>query len=214
MPQQARTGLIVFQKQMAAASEIHSTDANGNNERVLVGPSQTPSQPSLAPSGTWITFTTESGIPIHREIWRKDTNGLNAEALTSDKLFDKTVGDPNYPDANASSISPNEKLVAVFSGKEQLLPGTDPRNWGYRNIAMVPATGGPRVLVTGCVPVNVGRGPCVAADNPFWIGDGLIGYDRDDGRTWASALPTAAGIAMPTQILSTSRGPVRVVVKP
>lgn len=209
MPQQGKNGLIVFQKQMPAGSEIHSIDVTGADEKVLVGMDQKPSQPSLAQSGTWLTYTAESPPPnISREIRRINIDGTGEIALTM-------PGDPDYPHANASNISKDETLVAFFSGTEQLQPGTDPRTWGYRNIATVPATGGPRMLITNCVPINRGGGPDgVAADNPFWLPDGRIGYDRDDGHTWASALPIGGKISKPTQIIPMSRGPVRVVVKP
>src|SRR5436305_1099217 len=58
-------------------------------------------QPSLAASGTWIAYTLQIDAPYHRQIWRIDTDGNNNQQLTS-------LGDPDYPDANAPNVSPDE----------------------------------------------------------------------------------------------------------
>ncbi len=212
MPQQGRNGTIVFQKQSAASSDIRTIKADGTGETVVIGKNQKPSQPSLAISGTWMTYTVETGNPYHRQIWRSNIDGSSARALTS-------LGDSNYPDANASVISPDEQWVAFFSGKESA-PGEawrtqDPKTYGYRNVATAPAAGGPRHLVTTCRPLSdpSPRGPqdCFAADNPFWYPDGTrIGYDTNFGTTWASD----KGSGNARQVLPVTRGMVRVVVKP
>jgi Tol biopolymer transport system component len=136
-------------------------------------------QPFLAASGTWIVFTLQTDEPYHRQIWRIDTDGTGFEQLTF-------LGDPDYPDANAPSISPDEQTVAFFSGKEsaRMVPGAPHESlfeWGARNVAIVPADGGSSVTLTPCRPVRTEAelhastaesGTCIAADNPAWSPDG------------------------------------------
>ena len=138
-------------------------------------------QPFLARSGTWISYTLQanipdgSGNPFNRQIWRINTDGTGKQQLTH-------LGDSDYPDANASSISPDEKLVAFFSGKESSdNPQQTVFDFGYRNVAIVPATGGARTTLTLCKPVTTpaeldvathASGTCIAADNPAWTPDG------------------------------------------
>ena len=153
-------------------------------------------QPFLALSGTWIVYTLQTDVPYHREIWRINTDGTNNKQLTF--LGD----DPDYPDANAPSISPDETAVAFFSGKEsdRALPGAPMQSvfdWGHRNVAVVPAGGGARRTLTPCAPVTTQAqldatsdvtGNCVAADNPAWTPDSNwlifdIGF-RSGTETW------------------------------
>ena len=136
-------------------------------------------QPSLALSGTWIAYTLQTDTPYHREIWRMNTDGAGLKQLTF--LGD----DPDYPDANAPNISPDEQTVAFFSGKEsdRAVPGAPQQpvfTFGHRNVAIVPATGGARKTLTPCQPVTTqaeldaateASGNCIAADNPAWTPD-------------------------------------------
>ena len=140
-------------------------------------------QPSLARSGTWLSYTYETDNPYHRQIWRINTDGTGKRQLTF-------LGDPDYPDANASNISPDEKWIAFFSGKESdkgaagLTPG--PSTWGYRNVAIMPASGGARITLTHCLPLQKRSGnECVAADNPTWSPDSQwILHDTDRPGIW------------------------------
>ncbi len=147
--------------------------------------------PSLAPSGTWLTCTLDyDAPPQHRQIWRINMDGSGKQQLTF-------AGDtPGYPDANASAISPDETTVAIFSGQEST-HGTNgftepPSSWGLRNVAVIPAAGGPRRLITHC-PLITAPGGCVG-DNPRWSQDGQrIIYDRGsmnpaDGPIWEIGL--------------------------
>lgn len=145
--------------------------ADGSSLHLLVGNG---SQPMLAPSGGWVAYTVETPAlgespPYHREIWRINTDGSGARPLTF-------TGDPDYADANAAAISPDEQWVAFFSGGEadDTDPnGADPSRWGYRNIAVIPAEGGKRRTITDCKPLAVDpEAECLAADNPAWSPDG------------------------------------------
>ncbi len=190
MPQQARGGLILFQMMTAQGlTSIWTMHGDGSNPSQLVASEMRPSQPSLALSGTWATYTVETDNPYHREIWRINTDGSGAKQLTF-------LGDADYPDANASSISPDETMVAFFSGKEsdQGAAGLtqSPFTWGHRNIAVIAANGGARRTVTACKPVTsraaveaLRPSDCIAADNPAWLPDGQrIIYDTNHDDTW------------------------------
>jgi len=131
-------------------------------------------QPYIARSGKWIAFTLQTDIPYHRQIWRINTDGSNLQQLTF-------LGDPDYPDANAPSISPDESMIAFFSGKESdrgaASFGQSPLTYGHRNIAVIPSTGGVRKTLTPCRPVTTQveldtTTDCIAADNPSWTPDG------------------------------------------
>jgi Tol biopolymer transport system component len=198
-PQMASNGLIAFADVHGAPTQTADNpgpqngtwlmQSDGSGLRLLV---QHCTAPSLALSGTWLTCTMETDG--HREIWRINTDGSGPQQLTFPT-------DPDYPDANASSISPDERTIAFFSGKESDLglggfsqPVT---TWGYRNVAVIAAGGGARRTVTGCRPVTtqdevqaLPAGACLAADNPAWSPDDKrIIYDRgspraDDSGTW------------------------------
>jgi Tol biopolymer transport system component len=183
-PQQALNGLIVFE--MAGGVWAMQPDGSGLRQIVRDG-----AAPSLALSGGWLTFTRGSAADHtgeHNEIFRIGTDGGALQQLTF-------PGDPNYPDANATAISPDETLVAFFSGKESD-PATgvyqDVTTFGYRNIAIIPATGGVRRTLTTCHPIrrreelrSIGPADCIAADNPAWSPDSRrIIYDRSSGQTW------------------------------
>lgn len=196
MPQLGRNGLVVFaggdeQTQPDGNTGIWIMNEDGSALRKLTRGMQ----PFLAASGTWIVFTLQTDEPYHRQIWRINTDGSGLAQLTS-------LGDADYPDANAPAISPDEQTVAFFSGKEsaRAVPGAPPESifeWGYRNVALVPAEGGARRTITTCRPVRTMEelqatspetGNCVAADNPAWSPDGRwlvfdIGF-RSGTETW------------------------------
>ncbi len=199
-PQMAKGGLIAFSDMQGKPSQTADNPGpqngtwlmrnDGSGLRMLV---KHCTAASLALSGTWVTCTKE--INRHREIWRINTDGTGLRQLT----FPTT--DPDYPDGNASSISPDERTIAFFSGKESDLGRggltQSVLTWGHRNVAVIPATGGTRRTVTNCMPAttqaqvqNMAPGQCLAADNPAWSPDGkrLI-YDRGaprgpDTGTW------------------------------
>jgi hypothetical protein len=181
MAQIGRNGLIVFMGNDAMTEPDGNTgiwmmqsDGSGLTELTRG------MQPFLALSGTWVTYTVQTDTPYHRQIWRINTDGTNMRELTF--LGD----DPDYPDANAPNISPDETSVAFFSGKEsdRALPGAPMQSvfdWGHRNVATVPAGGGARTTLTPCKPVTTQAqldatsdvtGNCIAADNPAWTPDG------------------------------------------
>jgi Tol biopolymer transport system component len=199
-PQLAKNGLIAFTDAQGKPSRSADNPGpqngtwvmrqDGSGLRMLV---QHCTATSLALSGTWATCTKETNR--HREIWRINTDGTGLAQLTF------PTSDPGYPDGNASSISPDEKTIAFFSGKESDL-GTggftqSVLTWGHRNVAVIASTGGARRTVTACTPVTtqaqvkeLAPGGCLAADNPAWSPDGTrLIYDRGaprraDGGTW------------------------------
>jgi Tol biopolymer transport system component len=205
-PQLSRSGIISFADMQGRPSKTADNPgpqngtwtmrADGTDLRLLA-PHCT--APSLALSGTWLTCTKETHG--HREIWRVQTDGSGLRQLT----FSDRDTDPDYPDGNASAIAPDEKTIAFFSGKESDL-GTggftqSVLTWGHRNVAVIPADGGPRRTITRCTPVTtvaevkgLAPGACIAGDNPAWSGDGRrILYDRGsprrgDGGTWIIGL--------------------------
>jgi Tol biopolymer transport system component len=215
MPQMAKNGLIVF---MGSDPE---TEPDGNvgiwkmqSDGSGLAELTRGMQPFLASSGTWVAYTYQTDNPYHREIWRINTDGTNKKQLTF-------LGDPDYPDANASSISPDEQWIAFFSGKEsdRMLPGAPQQSvftFGHRNVAIVPPQGGSRKTLTPCRPVTTqaqldaateASGNCIAADNPAWTpdskwlifdtgfsdGGGTMLVDIN-GQNFQSFYPTSRGI--------------------
>jgi Tol biopolymer transport system component len=186
-PQLARNGLIAFADLQSTPTQTTEIPGPNNGVWVMRDDGSNATQlvpncgaPSLALSGTWLTCTIQTENPYHREIWRINTDGTDLKQLTF-------TGDADYPDANASAISPDETLVALFSGKESDdgLAGftQDPKTWGHRNVAVVPAQGGARRTLTPCLPITEPNRPdvCDAADNPVWSPDGrwlLVDTDR------------------------------------
>jgi hypothetical protein len=196
---QLASGVIVFADVQGAPTQTADNPGpqngtwieqlDGSGLRQLI---QYCTAPALAPSGTFITCTMETAK--HREIWRINTDGTGLRQLTFPTDLD-------YPDGNASSISPDETTVAFFSGKESDL-GLDGftqsiLTWGHRDVGTVAADGGPRQTITACTPVTTDAelqafpaGACLASDNPAWSPDGRsLVYDRGstnagDSGTW------------------------------
>lgn len=172
-PQMARNGLIVF----GSNSGIWSMRQDGDELKRLVSHTAdvTVAHPSLALSGAWLTYTSyervpNSNIPLHRQIWRIDIDGTGNRQMTF-------PNDPDYPDGNASMISPDEKWIAVFTGKEDE-PGQTLFTTGHRNVGVMSAEGGAIRLLTDCRPVRNrqefdarGESECIMADDPAWTPD-------------------------------------------
>lgn len=183
----ATNGLIAF---MHKGDGIWLMQSDGSNLNELVKfQLGVGDAPALAPSGTWLTFTQEGqNTPGHLEIWRISTDGTGLKQLTF-------TGDPDYPDANASAISPDETQVAIYTGVESTM-GDNPTTWGHRNIALISSTGGTRTLLTSCQPETtlsaiqaMTPDQCLTSDNPFWSPDGQwIIYDRGSGNTLGSGV--------------------------
>jgi len=187
--QMAKNGLIAF---LHTGDGIWLMQKDGSGLQELVKfENGAGDAPSLALSGSWLTYTAPAdATPGHNEIFRINTDGTGLKQLTF-------TGDPHYPDANASSISPDETRVAIYTGTESH-PG-DTGLTEYHNIGVIPADGGARKLLTTCHPVKtqqeqeqMAHNPddCVTSDNPSWSSDGQwIIYDRgslnpDAGGTW------------------------------
>ena len=207
MPQMGSNGLVAF---MGVRSQEEANPAIWVMRRDGSGLSQIAhgTQPFLARSGTWLTYTYETDNPYHRQIWRINTDGTGKSQLTF-------LGDPDYPDANASSISPDERWIAFFSGKESDKGAAgltqDPATWGFRNVAIIPAGGGPRLRVTPCMKLQIRIGnQCVAADNPAWSPDGQwLLYDTDKDGIWIIDINGK----QEQQLYPTRRGTVRVPLR-
>jgi Tol biopolymer transport system component len=207
MPQMGLNGLVVFKEvrsQWEDNSAIWVMRRDGSG-LLQVARGQ---QPSFARSGKWLSYTYETDNLYHRQIWRVNADGTGKQQLTF-------LGDPNYPDANASNISPDEKWIAFFSGKESDKGPAgltqDPATWGHRNVAIMPANGGARITLTRCMPFQKRRGDeCVAADNPAWSPDGQwILYDTDKDGIWVIDINGQHE----QQLYSTRRGTVRVPLR-
>jgi Tol biopolymer transport system component len=207
MPQMGRDGTVAFmvfdrKSRDNAGIWVMRKDGSGAKE-IARG-----QQPSLALSGTWIAYNYETENPYHRQIWRINTDGSNKKQLTF-------TGDPDYPDANAPNVSPDETMIACFSGKEsdkgEAGKRQDPSTWGHRNVAIVPAEGGARRTITPCKPIQqAAPSDCVAADNPAWSPDSRwLLFDTDKGGVWMIDIN---GANM-QQIYSQDRGTERVPLK-
>ncbi|MGE3680924.1 MAG: hypothetical protein AB7G93_04290 [Bdellovibrionales bacterium] len=172
-PQMAKNGLIVF----GSNSGIWSMKEDGSDQKKIVSNPEdgVVAHPSLALSGTWITYTAyenvpETTTPYQRQIWRINTDGTDQQQLTF-------RGDPDYPDGNASMISPDEKWIAIFTGKEDE-PNQTVFTTGHRNVGIMSATGGSIQLLTACEPVFTQQEyderdeqGCIMADDPVWSAD-------------------------------------------
>ena len=222
MPQLGRNGLIAFM----GADPTASPDAGGDTNAGLWVMQQDGSglrqltsgmQPFLAISGKWIAYTLQTDSPYHREIWRINTDGTGKKQLTF--LGD----DADYPDGNAPNISPDESTVAFFSGKEsdRAVPGAPQQSildWGHRNVAIVPATGGARKTLTPCHPVTTqaefeADNDCIAADNPAWSPDGKWLICDTGFRTGTKTFMVDVTGQGFQELYSESRGIVRVALK-
>jgi hypothetical protein len=126
--------------------------------------------------------------PVHREIARINMDGTGYKQLTF-------PDDPDYPDANASSISPDEKGIAIFSGMESRGLNQSVLTFGHRNVAVIPAAGGNHRLLTNYQPVTtqaqldaLGPDDPFVADDPVWSPDAKrITFHRGTktgGQTW------------------------------
>lgn len=161
-PRQATNGLIAFE----GAGSIWIMQKDGTGLKQLI---PNCAAPSLALSGTWLTCTVQTSNPSHREIWRINTDGTGLKQLTFPT-------DPDYPDANASSISPDETTIALYVGLEDWA-GT--QQFGRHSVAVIPANGGAPKRLTACTLVTTSQqfmalGPdeCFWADDPSWTPDG------------------------------------------
>jgi hypothetical protein len=203
-PMMGKNGLVIFSDVQGAPTQTEDNPGPLNGTWAmqkdgsglkLIAPKCTAA--ALALSGTWLTCTIGTENPPHRQIWRVNADGTELTQLTF-------VGDPNYPDGNASSISPDETQVAFFSGTQAdhgLRGWTQSvSTWGHRDVSVIPAAGGSRRTITHCTPVTTGLelllmrvelllfpdGACLGGDVPAWTPDGkAIIYDR--------AAPNAAG---------------------
>ena len=137
--------------------------------------------PALSPDGSWFAYAVQTLNPNHKEVWRANANGSGAQQLTFPT-------DPNFPDANAPTVSGDGSTIAIFSGLESI-PGQAGVNqsiytWGPRNIATIPANGGPRTQVTKCTPVTIPQqlaalppDGCIDADSSTYaMGANVIVY--------------------------------------
>ena len=176
--QMAKTGLIAFRN---GGDGIWLMEEDGSNLRRLVKfENGAGDAPSLAPSGTWLTYTAPAdATPGHNEIFRINVDGTGGKQLTF-------AGDSKYPDGNASSISPDETKIAIYSGTESHAGDTGLTEW--HNIGVIPADGGALQILTKCHPSATPPEPatgtdsdddCVASDNPSWSPDGhWLVFDR------------------------------------
>ncbi len=183
-PVMAVDGTIVFMafESPGGTGDVWVTREDGTGQREVVAGDGGPPQPFVARSGEWFVYMVQtsrpagSSPPYHREVWRRNIDGSGAMALTNS---DDT---PDYPDANAPSISPDERMVAFFSGTESDdtdPTGGDPSTWGISTVRWRPGSRGcrrcwsapsrrsrrcscarPRGGTGGCFPPAARSGPC------------------------------------------------------
>ncbi len=175
LPSMARDGTILFaaygpDTQPDANQHIMMMKSDGSGLHELVHGMA----PVIAPSGKWIAYTNQIDTPYHRYIWRINADGTGKQPLTD-------TNDPNWPDANYAAISPDETQIAIFSGKEndRNTQSQSIFTFGHRDIAVIPATGGPRRRLTQSQPVTtqaeLEAAPdtqLIIADEPAWTPDG------------------------------------------
>jgi Tol biopolymer transport system component len=184
--QMADTGLVAFR---SGGDGVWLVERDGSNLREVVKfANGAGDAPSLARSGTWLTYTAPAtATPGHNEIFRIDVDGTQLEQLTF-------PDDADYPDGNASSIAPDELSIAIYTGVESHAGETFTSE--HHNIALVGPHGGARTLLTSCAPIATPTAQltidqCITSDNPSWSPDGAwIVYDRgstnpDGEGTWA-----------------------------
>ncbi len=196
-PEMARNGLIAFQASSGTSSSIMTMKSDGSDLTTVPLPSgMNPVAVSLAPSGDWIVFTNQTESPYNRELWRVNIDGTGLQELTFPT-------NPDYPDANAPSISPDGTTIAFFYGKaaDEGSAGVTQSvfTFGERNLATMSATGGPITILTKCTPVTteaqldaLTSSDCIAADNPSWSPDG----------GWIAYIRAVPGIAGGTWLIS------------
>jgi Tol biopolymer transport system component len=124
---------------------------------------------SFSPDGTRIVYTGKvlGADRLHNEIFVMDADGQNPRQLTF------ADDDPDYPDANASSWSPDGATIAFFCGHEGDLPPAelDPYyHQGKQQVCLIDADGGDRRVLTACTECG--------SDNPGWSPDGRVYFDR------------------------------------
>jgi hypothetical protein len=219
LPSMARDGTIVFaayepDTEPDANQHIMAMKADGTGlHEIGLGMA-----PVVAASGKWVAYTNQINQPYHRYIWRMDIDGSGKQQLTD-------TSDPLWPDANYAAISPDETQIALFSGKE------NDRNtltqsiftFGYRDIAVISATGGPRHRLTSSQPVTtqaeLAAAPgtqMIVADEPAWTPDGkrliytTMMKDPALGGTW---IMDAADGTNARQFYQKQRGLTRVPLK-
>lgn len=174
MPNMSRDGTIIFEGNDPNLTlpdsnlGIYTMKADGSGlKEVAQG-----NAASIAVDGTWFAYTYQTDPPnFHRQVWRASIDGSSKTALTN-------ADDPNWPDHAAPVISPDGTMIAMFHGKEN--------NWndlnqsiftfGHRDVAVIPANGGPPQKATACVPVTTqaelqASTQCIVADDPFWTPD-------------------------------------------
>jgi Tol biopolymer transport system component len=173
-PQMGRNGLVVF-------SAMGPDDQPDSNQHIFVMNSEGSAgreltqgrAPSMAASGTWVAYTYQTDNPYHRYIYRINIDGTGLLPLTN-------TNDPDYPEAVSPSISPDETAIAIFSGKaaDRNSQSQSMFTFGHRDIAVIPAWGGPRRRITNCQPVTTQAEleavttQCIVADDAAWTPDG------------------------------------------
>jgi Tol biopolymer transport system component len=195
LPEMARDGTIAFLSTSSSGSPaIMTMKSDGTDlQTVRLPTGMEPGAFSLAPSGGWIVFFNQTESPYHRELWRVNVDGTGLKQLTFPT-------NPNFPDANAPSISPDGRQIAFFYGKaaNEGVAGLTQSvfTYGERNIGVMSADGGGITILTNCTPVTTQAqlnaltgSDCIAADNPAWTPDGgWLVYSR--GSTQASGSGT------------------------
>lgn len=136
---------------------------------------------SFSPDGSRIVYTGKVEGPdrLHNEIFTMAADGSDPRQLTF------ADSDPDYPDANAPSWSPDGATIAFFCGHEGDLPPQELGPYydaGMQQVCVMNADDGRgRRLLTDCTGCG--------SDNPGWSPDGTrVFFDR--GTTATGSITT------------------------
>lgn len=138
---------------------------------------------SFARDGAKLVYTTKvlGTDRVHNEIFTMAADGTNPVQITFSD-------DPDAPDANASSFSPDGKTIAFFCGFEGDLPADQLDQYyraGKQQVCLIGADGTNRRTLTHCTMCG--------SDNPGWSPDGTqVFFDR--GTFTAGVVTNAIGV--------------------
>jgi Tol biopolymer transport system component len=145
---------------------LHTVASDGSADRLI---RKRAAFGSFSPDGIRIVYTSkvDGSDRVHNEIFTMDADGNNPTQLTF-------ADDPDYPDANASSWSPDGRTIAFFCGHEGDLPPSQLGPFyeaGMQQVCVMNADGTNRHLLTNCIRCG--------SDNPGWSPDAKrVFFDR------------------------------------